>query len=72
MQGAALMKTGKGELRAVPTRQMLIRTLVLMSVCGIGAFLLLLVRLYKIQICEHEHYESMAISQQLRQAPTTA
>ena len=51
---------------------MLCRTLVLMSVCGIGAFLVLLVKLYTLQIRDHEYYESMAISQQLRQAPTTA
>lgn len=66
------MKERRGELRSVPTRQMLKRTLVLMSLCGIGTFLLLLARLYRIQIHDHEYYESMAISQQLRQAPTTA
>ena len=65
------MKRKNSEHSSVPTRQMLCRTLVLMSVCGIGAFLVLLIRLYMLQIRDHEHYESMAISQQLRQAPTT-
>ena len=66
------MKGKKSEFRSVPTGEMLCRTLVLMSVCGIGAFLVLLVKLYTLQIRDHEYYESMAISQQLRQAPTTA
>ena len=66
------MKRKISDPRSVPTREMLCRTLVLMSVCGIGAFLLLLIRLYMLQIRDHEYYESMAISQQLRQAPTTA
>jgi len=66
------VKREKRELRSVPTREMLCRTLVLMSVCGIGAFLILLARLYVLQIRDHEQYESMAISQQLRQAPTSA
>jgi len=54
-----------------PGRQMLRRTLFMMAVCGIAVFLLLLARLYKLQIVDHEYYEEMAISQQLRQAPTS-
>ncbi|MBQ8217567.1 MAG: PASTA domain-containing protein [Oscillospiraceae bacterium] len=54
-----------------PGRQMLRRTLFMMAVCGIAVFLLLLARLYKLQITDHEYYEQMAISQQLRQAPTS-
>ena len=42
---------------------MLRRTLFLMAVCGIVSFALLLGRLYKLQITEHERYESLAISQ---------
>lgn len=49
---------------------MLRRTLVLMVVCGVAAFVILLVRLYKLQITEHEKYESLAIAQQLRRTPT--
>ena len=55
-----------------PDRQMLRRTLFLMAVCGIAAFLLLLARLYKLQIIDHEYYEQLAIRQQLREAPTSS
>lgn len=47
---------------------MLRRTLFLMAVCGVASFVLLLGRLYKLQITDHERYESLAVSQQLRQA----
>ncbi len=53
-----------------PNRQMLRRTLLLMAVCGAAAFALLLARLYKLQILDHELYEQKALEQQLRQAPT--
>lgn len=49
-----------------PNRQMLRRTLFLMAAFGIAAFAVLLARLYKLQIIDHEKYESMAIEQQLR------
>ena len=55
-----------------PNRQMLRRTLFLMAVCGIAAFLVLLVRLYKLQIIDHDRYEQLAIQQQLREAPCSA
>lgn len=55
-----------------PTRQMMRRTLFLMTVCGIAAFAVLLARLYKIQIIDHEYYEQLAIEQQLREAPSSA
>ena len=55
-----------------PNRQMLRRTLFLMAVCGIAVFLLLLARLYRLQIIDHEYYENLAIQQQLRKAPTSA
>ena len=58
-------------LKPGPSRQMLRRTLFLMAVFGIGAFLLLLARLYKLQIIDHEKYESMAIQQQLRSVPSS-
>jgi len=54
-----------------PSRQMLRRTLFLMAVCGIAVFALLLARLYKLQIIDHEYYEAMAIEQQLREAPAS-
>ena len=50
---------------------MLRRTLFLMAVCGIAAFILLLGRLYKLQIIDHERYEALAVSQQLREAASS-
>ncbi len=58
----------KNNWKTAPGIGMLRRTLFLMAVCGIAAFALLLGRLYKLQITEHERYESLAISQQLREA----
>ncbi len=57
---------------AGPTMQMLRRCLFLMALCGVAAFLVLLARLYKLQIVDHTYYEQMAIRQQLREAPTSA
>ena len=59
-------------LKPGPSRQMLRRTLFLMAVFGIGAFAILLARLYKLQIMDHEKYESLAIEQQLRSVPSSA
>ena len=41
-----------------PNRMMLRRTLFLLSVCGIAAFLVLAARLYQIQIVQHDEYEA--------------
>ena len=58
--------------RSGPTRQMLRRALFLMGLFGIALFGLLLARLARLQLVDHELYENMAISQQLRSAPTAA
>ena len=50
---------------------MLRRTLLLMAVCGAAVFALLLARLYRLQILEHEKYEQLSLEQQLREAPTS-
>lgn len=55
-----------------PNRTILRRTLFLMLVCGILAFIALDVRLYKLQITDHEMYEELAISQQLRETSSSA
>lgn len=55
-----------------PNRSMLRRTLFLMSVCGILAFVVLAARLYILQIRDHDKYEELAISQQLRETGTSA
>ncbi len=55
-----------------PNRMMLRRTLFLLVVCGIVAFIVLGARLYKLQIVDHDLYESEAITQQVRSTAITA
>ena len=55
-----------------PNEMMLRRTLVLMIVCGILAFAVLGLRLFRLQLVEREKYASMAIEQQVRQTTVTA
>ena len=55
-----------------PNRQMLRRCAVLAALFGILLFVLLLARLFQLQILEHERYERLAMEQQLRDAPTAA
>ena len=55
-----------------PNRMMLRRTLFLLSVCGIAAFLVLAARLYQIQIVQHDEYEAAAIAQQVRETTVSA
>jgi len=54
-----------------PGRQILRRCAVLSVLFGIAAFAVLLARLYKLQILDHEKYEAMAIEQQLRSTPSS-
>lgn len=51
---------------------MLSRTLVLLVVCGIVAFIVLAIKLFQIQIIDHDKYESAAIEQQVRETTVTA
>lgn len=60
-------KPNQQSLSHTPNRTMLRRTLFLMSVCGILAFIVLAARLYKLQITDHDMYEELALSQQLRE-----
>ena len=55
-----------------PNRMMLRRTLFLMIVCGIVAFIVLGARLFQIQILDHDFYESAAMDQQLRETSVPA
>ena len=59
-------------LSSSPSRTMLRRTLFLMAVCGILAFLVIAARLYVLQIKDHDKYEELAINQQLRETGTSA
>ena len=64
--------TNQARKTASVSTQMLRRGAVLAAVFGVGAFAVLLARLYKLQITDHAFYENLAISQQLREAPGTA
>ncbi|MGM9521730.1 MAG: penicillin-binding transpeptidase domain-containing protein [Oscillospiraceae bacterium] len=55
-----------------PNRTILGRTLILMVVCGIVAFSVLAVRLYKLMIIDHDYYEEKAVSQQTRSTTVSA
>ncbi len=53
-------------------RMILRRTLFLMVLCGIVAFIPLIATLYKLMIVEHGHYEALAINNQTRSTRLTA
>ena len=63
--------TSQSDSKTPVVRQMLRRGAVLAAIFGVGAFAVLLARLYHIQITDHSFYEDLAISQQLREAPGT-
>ncbi|MCL1828142.1 MAG: penicillin-binding transpeptidase domain-containing protein [Oscillospiraceae bacterium] len=63
----------KTETNSLKLNKMMIRrTLFLFIVCGIVAFAVLAVRLYQLQISEHDYYAGRSISQQIRQTTITA
>ncbi len=68
MAKTSLGKTAPGG----PNKTMQRRTLFLLAVCGIVAFLVLGIKLFDIMIIKHDLYESAAIEQQLRQTTVTA
>ena len=55
-----------------PTKSMLRRTLFLLAVCGIVAFIVLGARLFKLQVVDHDYYEGLALSQQVRETSSMA
>ena len=55
-----------------PNSMMLRRTLFLLVVCGIVAFLVLVAKLYQVMVVQHDSYENMAISQQVRETEIAA
>lgn len=67
----ANMKKG-GASSPAPNSMMLRRTLGLLIVCGIVAFLVLVGRLVKLQIIDHDLYENAAIGQQVRETTVSA
>lgn len=56
----------------MPNKGMVGRTLSLMVVFGIVAFIVLILQLYKVQIIDHELYESNAVEQQVRDTTISA
>lgn len=56
----------------MPNKGMVGRTLSLMVVFGIVAFIVLILQLYKVQIVDHELYESNAVEQQVRDTTVAA
>ncbi len=65
-------KNSDGNTRQGPGKMILGRTLFLMVVCGIVAFIVLAVQLYKVMIVKHNEYESMAVEQQVRETTISA
>ena len=55
-----------------PPKAIIVRTVFLLALCGVAAFVVLVTRLYRIQINDNAHYESTALSNQLRQTTITA
>lgn len=55
-----------------PNKTILRRTLMLMAVCGIAAFIVLAVKLYQIQIVQHDKYQKLAVEQQTRETTVAA
>ncbi len=65
-------KTKDKHVNRRPNKTILRRTLILMTVCGIVAFVVLAVKLYDIQINKHELYEMQALENQTRETVVTA
>ena len=54
------------------SKALLIRTLFLLTVCGVAAFLILAARLYDVQITNSSYYEARTLNSQLRETTLTA
>ena len=65
-------KPKKKKTAARPGRAMLVRTVILLAVCGVVAFAVLACKLYEIQITDSGKYESAALDAQLRQTTISA
>lgn len=64
-------KTG-GNSGQRPNRSILSRTLIVATMCGIVAFLLLGMQLFKVMIIQHDYYEKLAVSNQTRETTVNA
>jgi len=54
------------------SKALLVRTLFLLAVCGVAAFIILAMRLYEVQIVSSAYYESRTLSSQLRETTIEA
>ena len=72
----AQRKKGSRIIRQRPDRRanrtILIRSLFLMAIFGLLAFIPLFVKLWQIQISQHEYYQDLAVQQQTRDSTVTA
>jgi len=66
------IRTGKKKNEQRINRALLVRTLFLLAVCGVAAFVILAVRLYNIQIANNSYYESRTLTSQLRETTINA
>lgn len=55
-----------------PEKSILRRTLVLMIVCGIVAFIPLVWKLYELQVIDHDYYENLAVENQTKSTTVSA
>ena len=62
----------RAELMRKSNKRLRIRTVILLLVCGVVAFMVLAIRLYKIQIVQNDFYESEALLNQLNRTTLTA
>ena len=60
-------RRGKRKAEQKLSRNLIVRTLFLLTVCGVAAFVLLAMRLYSLQIVNNAYYESRTLSGQLRE-----
>ena len=65
-------ENGDGAQAVRLSRQMLRRGAALSALFGIGMLAVLLARLYRLQISQHDFYESLALEQQLRETKGAA
>ena len=72
----AQRKRGNRIVRQRPDRRanrtILIRSLFLMAIFGLLAFIPLFVKLWQIQISQHDYYQNLAVKQQTRDSTVTA
>jgi len=69
---AAGLRVGNKKSDQKISRALLVRTLFLLAVCGIAAFVILAMRLYEVQIVNSAYYESRTLTGQLRETTISA